>query len=42
MLGLKEIDTINNSDISSIDKDLYLKEKKLKDKLLELFLCQIY
>ena len=42
MLGLKEIDTINNSDISSIHKGLYLKEKRLKDKLLELFLCQIY
>ena len=27
MLGLKEIDTINSSDISSIHKGLYLKEK---------------
>lgn len=42
MLGLKKIDTINNSDISSIHKGLYLKEKRLKDKLLEPFLCQIY
>ena len=35
MLGLKETDTINNSDIYDTYKDLYLSEKERKKKLLQ-------
>ena len=35
MLGSKEIDTINNSDIYDTYKDLYLSEKKHEEKLLQ-------
>ena len=35
MLGSKEIDTINNSDISDTYKDLYLSEKECEEKLLQ-------
>ena len=35
MLGSKEIDTINNSDIYDIYKDLYLSEKEREAKLLQ-------
>ena len=34
MLGSKDIDTINNSDIYDTYKDLYLSEKKREEKLL--------
>ena len=34
MLGLKDIDIINNSDIYDTYKDLYLSEKECKEKLL--------
>ena len=34
MLGSKDIDTINNSDIYDTYKDLYLSEKELEEKLL--------
>ena len=35
MLGSKDIDTINNSDIYDTYKDLYLSKKKLEEKLLQ-------
>ena len=35
MLGSKEIDTINNSDIYDMYKDLYLSEKEREKKLLQ-------
>ena len=35
MLGSKEINTINNSDIYDTYKDLYLSEKEREDKLLQ-------
>ena len=35
MLGLKDIDTINNSDIYDTYKDLYLSEKEHEEKLLQ-------
>ena len=35
MLGSKDIDTINNSDIYDIYKDLYLSEKEHDEKLLQ-------
>ena len=35
MLGSKDIDTINNSDIYDIYKDLYLSEKECEEKLLQ-------
>ena len=35
MLGSKEIDTINNSDIYDMHKDLYLSEKERDKKLLQ-------
>ena len=35
MLGSKDIDTINNSDIYDIYKDLYLSEKECDEKLLQ-------
>ena len=35
MLGSKDIDTINNSDIYDTYKDLYLSEKELQEKLLQ-------
>ena len=35
MLGSKEIDTINNSDIYDMYKDLYLSEKEHEKKLLQ-------
>ena len=35
MLGAKEIDTINNSDIYDTYKDLYLSEKEREKKLLQ-------
>ena len=35
MLGSKEIDTINNSDIYDTYKDLYLRKKERKEKLLQ-------
>ena len=35
MLGSKEIDTINNSDIYNMYKDLYLSEKEREKKLLQ-------
>ena len=35
MLGSKEIDTINNSDIYDTYKDLYLSEKEGEEKLLQ-------
>ena len=35
MLGLKNIDTINNSDVYDTYKDLYLSEKELGKKLLQ-------
>ena len=35
MLGSKDIDTINNSDIYDTYKDLYLSEKERKEKLLQ-------
>ena len=35
MLGSKEIDTINNSDIYDTYKDLYLSEKEREKKLLQ-------
>ena len=34
MLGSKDIDTINNSDIYDMYKNLYLSEKERKEKLL--------
>ena len=34
MLGSKDIDTINNSDIYDTYKDLYLTEKECEEKLL--------
>ena len=34
MLGSKEIDTINNSDIYDTYNDLYLSEKEREEKLL--------
>ena len=35
MLGSKDTDTINNSDISDTYKDLYLSEKEREEKLLQ-------
>ena len=35
MLGSKDIDTINNSDIYNTHKDLYLSKKEREEKLLE-------
>ena len=35
MLGSKEIDTINNSDIYDTYKKLYLREKEREEKLLQ-------
>ena len=35
ILGSKDIDTINNSDIYDTDKDLYLSEKEREEKLLQ-------
>ena len=35
MLGSKEIDTINNSDIYNTYKDLFLSNKKRDEKLLQ-------
>ena len=35
MLGLNEIDIINNSDIFDTCKDLYLNEKELEEKILQ-------
>ena len=35
MLGSKEIDMINNSDISDTGKDLYLSEKRCEERLLQ-------
>ena len=35
ILGSKEIDTINNSDIYDTYKDLYLRKKERKEKLLQ-------
>ena len=35
MLGLKDIDTINNSDVYNTGKDLYLSEKEREEKLLQ-------
>ena len=35
VLGSKDIDTINNSDIYDTYKNLYLSEKKLEEKLLQ-------
>ena len=35
MLGSKDIDTINNSDIYDMYKDLYLTEKDCEEKLLQ-------
>ena len=35
MLGSKEINTINNSDIYDTYKDLYLSEKEREEKLLQ-------
>ena len=35
MLGSKDIDTINNSDIYDTYKDLYLREKEREKKLLQ-------
>ena len=35
MLGSKEIDTINISDVYDTYKDLYLSEKEHKEKLLQ-------
>ena len=35
MLGSKDIDTIDNSDIYDTYKDLYLSEKEPEEKLLE-------
>ena len=35
MLGSKDIDTINNSDVYDTYKDLYLSEKELEEKLLQ-------
>ena len=35
MLGSKDIDTINNSDIYDIYRDLYLSEKEREGKLLQ-------
>ena len=35
MLGSKDIDTINNSDIYETYKDLYLSEKEREEKLLQ-------
>ena len=35
MLGSKDIDTINNSDIYDMYKDLYLSEKERVEKLLQ-------
>ena len=35
MLGSKETDTINNSDIYDTYKDLYLSEKEREEKLLQ-------
>ena len=35
MLGSKDIDTINNSDIYDTYKDLYLREKEREEKLLQ-------
>ena len=35
MIGSKDIDTINNSDIYDTYKDVYLSEKQRKEKLLQ-------
>ena len=35
MLGSKDTDTINNSDIYDMYKDLYLSEKKREERLLQ-------
>ena len=35
MLGSKNIDTVNNSDIYDTYKDLYLSEKEREEKLLQ-------
>ena len=35
MLGSKDIDMINNSDVYDIYKDLYLSEKEREEKLLQ-------
>ena len=35
MLGSKDIDTINNSDVYDTYKDLYLSEKEHEEKLLQ-------
>ena len=35
MLGSKDIDTINNSDVYDTYKDLYLSEKEREEKLLQ-------
>ena len=35
MLGSKDIDTINNSDIYDMYKDLYLSKKEREEKLLQ-------
>ena len=35
MLGSKDIDTINNSDVYDMYKDLYLSEKEHEEKLLQ-------
>ena len=35
MLGSKDIDTINNSDIYDTYKDLYLSKKEREEKLLQ-------
>ena len=35
ILGSKDIDTINNSDIYDTDKDLYLSKKEREEKLLQ-------
>ena len=35
MLGSKDIDTINNSEIYDTYKDLYLREKEREEKLLQ-------
>ena len=40
MLGSKEIDTINNSDIYDTYKDIYLSEKEHEEKLLQGMQCR--
>ena len=35
MLGLKEIDTVNNTDIYDLYKDLYFSQTELEEKLLQ-------